>query len=243
MSSPIEQPSTDKVTTDAASASAGNSLPEQDVASKVGSTPDVISQKPSRGKAKQSRAMVSSKLLSVGFVFALVLSLLCLGLSVFYLFQYLNSANTGITQVLDKVATQQIKLETGQLEVLINGRLVMARLGLLSCGVLAGVAFGFLGFALFLLGIKETMDVSFDSVSYKANVARMSPGVFLIVIAAVLIGVCVSRETPFNYSIEEARPTSSPRTTSTTSDAPGSAPTPEIKASPRLAPKIEPDKP
>jgi hypothetical protein len=73
------------------------------------------------------------------------------------LFQYLNSANTGITQVLDNVANQQVKLETGQLEVLINGRLVMARLGLLSCGVLAGVAFGFLGFALFLLGIKETI--------------------------------------------------------------------------------------
>lgn len=153
MPSPIEQPSTDNVTSNATSASTDNALSEQDITSKGGSTSDGISQKPSRGKAKQSRTMVSRKLLSVGFVFALVLSVLCLGLSVYYLFQYLNSANTGITQVLDKVAAQQIKLETGQLEVLINGRLVMARLGLLSCGVLSGVAFGFLGVALFLLGI------------------------------------------------------------------------------------------
>lgn len=216
MSSLIEQSSTDNVTSNAASARAD--------------------------KAEQSRPMFSSRLLSVGFVFALVLALLCLGLSVFYLFQYLNSANTGITQILDKVANQQIKLETGQLEVLINGRLVMARLGLLSCGVLAGVAFGFLGFALFLLGIKETMDVSFDNVSYKANVARMSPGVFLIAIAAVLIGVCASRETPFNYSIEEAKP-STPRATPTPDGAASRSPTPEIKESPGLAPRIAPDQP
>lgn len=242
MPSPIEQPSADNVPSNATSVSADNAIPEPVVVSKGGSTSDGISQKPSRGKAKQSRSMFSSKLLNAGFVFALVLSLLCLGLSVFYLFQYLNSANTGITQVLDKVATQQIKLETGQLEVLINGRLVMARLGLLSCGVLAGVSFGFLGFALFLLGIKETMNVSFDSVSYKANVARMSPGVFLVVIAAVLIGVCVSRETPFSYSIEEAKP-SSPPAISARDGAASSSPTPEVKETSKLAPRIAPDNP
>lgn len=240
MPSPIEQATTGS--RDVPPASAGRAVPAQEVPYRGEGPSDIAGQKPLRGKAKQSRPMVSGKLLSVGFVFALLLSLLCLGLSIFYLFQYLNSANTGITQVLDKVAAQQIKLETGQLEVLINGRLVMARLGLLSCGVLAGVAFGFLGFALFLLGIKETMDVSFDGFSYKANVARMSPGVFLIVIAAVLIGVCASRETPFNYSIEEAEP-STPRATPTNNGAASSSPTPEIKASPKLAPKIEPDQP
>lgn len=236
----IEQSPTDKVDPDAATTREDKSLPEHEATSKGREASDETIPKPSRSKAKQAPTLISRKLFSLGFVFALVLALLCLGLSVYYLFQYLNSANTGITQVLDKVAAQQIKLEAGQLEVLINGRLVMARLGLLSSGVLAGVAFGFLGFALFLIGIKETMDVSFDSVSYKANVARMSPGVFLVAIAAVLIGVCASRETPFNYSIEEAKPIS-PH--ATTSGVPGSSPTPEIKEPPKLAPKIDPDQP
>jgi hypothetical protein len=242
MSSPTEQTSTGKGTGGASSSGVGRAAPEQDVELGGDAKVDGNGPKPSRGKARQPRNVIPGKLLSVGFVFALVLSLLCLGLSVFYLFQYLNSANTGITQVLDKVATQQIQLETGQLEVLINGRLVMARLGLLSCGVLAGVAFGFLGFALFLIGIKETMDVSFDGVSYKANVARMSPGVFLVVIAAVLIGVCASRETPFNYSIEEMKP-SAPRVDPTPGGAPDSSPTPEVKGPRGLAPRIAPDQP
>jgi len=115
-------------------------------------------------------------------------------------------------------------------------------LGLLSCGVLAGVAFGFLGFALFLLGIKETMDVSFEADSYKANAARMSPGVFLIVVAAVLIGVCATRETPFNYSIEQTKSTA-PIATPTPNGTASTSPTPKSKASPELAPRIVPDQP
>jgi hypothetical protein len=239
MPSLIEQSPTDKVTSDAAFASEDKALLREDVTLRE-ETSDGRGHKPSRSKTEKSRTLISNRLLSVGFVFALALSLLCLGLSVFYLFQYLHSANAGVTQVLDKVATQQIRLETGQLEVLINGRLVMARLGLLSCGVLAGVAFGFLGFASFLIGIKETMDVSFEGSSYKANAVRMSPGVFLIVVAAVLIGVCASRETPFNYSIEEAKPLT-PR--ATPGGAQDSSPVPPIKESPQLAPKISPDQP
>lgn len=234
MSSPIDRVAPDNITPDALSDSADRASAEKENALKGAARAEGGLQYLSRGKSNQSNGLVSRKLLSVGFVFALVLAVICLSLSLFYLFQYLNSANTGITQVLDKVAAQQIKLEVGQLEVLINGRLVMARLGLLSCGVLAGVAFGFLGFALFLLGIKETMDVSFEADSYKANAARMSPGVFLIVVAAVLIGVCATRETPFNYSKEEVKPI-------TAVPAPSGSPTPEIKPSPNLAPKILPD--
>jgi|SRR5215213_1434034 len=237
--SSINETQADNVGRDAVLDATAEMLAETMVASKPGATSDQT-RKLSRTASQQSSSFVSRKLLSVGFVFALVLALLCLTLSIFYLFQYLSSANTGITQLLDKVAAQQIKLETGQLEVLINGRLVMGRMGLLSCGVLAGVSFGFLGFALFLLGIRESMDVSFDSESYRANAARMSPGVFLIVVAAVLIGVCATRETPFNYSIDETKSTA-PGAGST--PAAGTSATPNVKESPGLAPRIVPDQP
>lgn len=234
----IDETRADNVAPDGATDNTQKVIAETSVTSKTAGTSDQT-RKRSRGTSQQSSNFVSKKLLSVGFVFALLLALLCLTLSIFYLFQYLVSANTGITQLLDKVAAQQIKLETGQLEVLINGRLVMGRLGLLSCGVLAGVSFGFLGFALFLLGIRESMDVSVESVSYRANAARMSPGVFLIVVAAILIGVCATRETPFNYSIDETKSTA-PGAGST--PAAGTSPTPNVE-SPGLAPKIVPDQP
>jgi hypothetical protein len=88
---------------------------------------------------------------------------------------------------------------SGALEVAINGRLVMARVALLSCGVFTGMSFGFLGFALFLLGIKKEINADAQYENFQVKLARMSPGVFIILIAAILIGVCVTHSTPFTY--------------------------------------------
>ena len=94
-------------------------------------------------------------------------------------------------------------LRPGHLEALINGRLVMARLALLSCGVSVAFAFGFLGFALFLLGIKGSIDAEVHADSYKATFARLSPGLLLLLASMVLIGICVTHPTPFEYSTTE----------------------------------------
>lgn len=135
-------------------------------------------------------------LLNVGFAFALLLSGACLILSAIYLYRFLFETNIGVEQLIAKVGTN---LPPGTLEVAINGRLVMARVALLSCGIFAGLAFGFLGFALFLLGIKKEIDVDAQYESVQIKFARMSPGVLVILIAAVLIGVCATRATPFWY--------------------------------------------
>ena len=59
-----------------------------------------------------------------------------------------------------------------------------------SCGIMAGTAFGFLGFGLFLLGAKGDMDATFSDSSHKVQLSRMAPGSFVIFMAAVLIGFC-----------------------------------------------------
>jgi hypothetical protein len=59
-----------------------------------------------------------------------------------------------------------------------------------SCGIICGAAFGFLGFALFLLGAKGDMDAAFQDSQHKVQLERMAPGSFVIFIAAILIGVC-----------------------------------------------------
>jgi len=62
-------------------------------------------------------------------------------------------------------------------------------LGLMG-GIICGAAFGFLGFALFLLGAKGDMDAAFQDSQHKVQLERMAPGSFVIFIAAILIGVC-----------------------------------------------------
>lgn len=151
--------------------------------------------------SRSSQIPVSAKLgrvpqafLNAGFVFALVLAAACLLLSALYLFTFLRTTVTGIEPMAESLRTQP-----GALEVLINGRLVTTRLSLLSCGIFVGIAFGFLGFGLCLLGIKESIDVDVESDSYRARFARMSPGVLIIVCSSVLTGFCATRETPFWY--------------------------------------------
>lgn len=139
---------------------------------------------------------ITQVLFNLGFVFALILAAVCLFFSAQYLYNFLSSTNSGINAVIQDAKTNT---DPGALEVIINGRLVMARIALLSCGIFVGISFGFLGFALFLMGIKESIDVDFDSDTYKAKFARMSPGVLVIICSSILTGYCATRPTPFWY--------------------------------------------
>lgn len=175
--------------------SAATEAPHNSLPAQVGAT------KPNRRPRLASTRMgtlgkVPQWLLNLGFVFALVLSGACLFFSAVYLYNFLTSTNAGIETLIQNAKTDSTQ---GTLEVAINGRLVMARIALLSCGILVGVSFGFLGFALFLLGIKQSMDVDLDAETYKGKFARMSPGVLVIVCSAILTGICATRETPFWY--------------------------------------------
>jgi len=98
----------------------------------------------------------------------------------------------------------------GATEVLIqlgiNAALVSARLALLSCGVFVAMAFGFLGFGLFLIGVKGEIEASGSTETFGFKVARMSPGVFVMTATLLLVGVCVTHRTPFDYRMEQAAP-------------------------------------
>lgn len=152
------------------------------------------------------RPLFPQKLLNVGFCAALVLAGACLITGALYLNTFLSSTNEGVQALLRGPDV----LPPDSLNMAINARLVMARMALLSCGVFIGMSFGFLGFALFLLGIKEEMSVAARSEHYFVKLARLSPGVFVILCASVLIGICVTRETPFSYYYKTSQPQSEP---------------------------------
>jgi hypothetical protein len=72
----------------------------------------------------------------------------------------------------------------------------MARLGLQGCGVMAGIAFGFLGFSLFLLGIKGESDVTAGNADWKLNCSRMAPGTLVVLASCTLVYLCVTYAIP-----------------------------------------------
>lgn len=66
------------------------------------------------------------------------------------------------------------------------------RMVLLSTGIFVAMSFGFLGFALFLIQAKGELEAEGSGGDYKIKVTRMSPGLFVILCATVIIIVCAT---------------------------------------------------
>lgn len=135
------------------------------------------------------------KVLNIGFVAALALAGASLLLGAFYLFYFLVKTSTSV-ELLMNVA-RGFRIAPDDLKVAISAQLVIAKVALLSCAILVGMAFGFLGFSLFLIGIRAEMDVEASKESSQVKLARLSPGVFVILCAAVMISVAATHPTPF----------------------------------------------
>jgi hypothetical protein len=76
-------------------------------------------------------------------------------------------------------------------------RLITVKMALLSCGVLAGAGLGFLGLALFLMGVRSVMNVDASGASFSAQLVNVAPGTLILLCSAILIGLCTTRE--FTY--------------------------------------------
>ena len=73
---------------------------------------------------------------------------------------------------------------------------------LVSAGMIMGFAFGFLGFALFMMGIQGSVDVTASQGDSKASFTRLSPGLFVMLCASSLIGFCLyNKPESTGYSI------------------------------------------
>lgn len=137
------------------------------------------------------------KFLEWGYKTSIVLSLLGLILSATYLFYFLYKSNP-----------ENIKLET------MVGFSAERRMVLLSTAIFVAMSFGFLGFALFLIQAKGDIEGSLELNNTKVNIARMSPGIFIILCATVIIIVSVTfrveyKQTPQSSIFSEPNSTNS----------------------------------
>lgn len=152
-----------------------------------------------------ARSTFSRRVLDLGFLAGLALAAACLVLSGVYMIRFQRVSTGAVEQVLAAEAAAagtapapspeqaSYRYRTQRLALSIHS--YVAQTLLLSCGVLVGLAFGFLGFSLFLLGVDGASDVALDApAKLKLQMSRLAPGVVVILCSTVLVGVCVTRE-------------------------------------------------
>jgi len=134
-------------------------------------------------------------LFNLGFCVALLLAIACLAGGAWYLYQFQKGSQEAISAVLasNKDTSQ------GTQVLSLTAQMYMARILLHSCAITCGMAFGFLGFALFLIGIKSDMDAEGGKGDYKLKIARLSPGAMILVCSMILIGYCAVATLPFDF--------------------------------------------
>jgi len=138
-------------------------------------------------RTKDMTDILATRIVLYSFVAAVLLAIGGFVVVAVYLFQYLHHAFDAFSK--DSM-TQLAAMDQGQLQTILLARAGLWKFILQSCGIISGVAFGFLGFGLFLLGAKGDMDAAFDDSQHKVQLTRMAPGSFVILIGAILIGVC-----------------------------------------------------
>ena len=72
-------------------------------------------------------------------------------------------------------------------EIPLIGLTAAMQMRLLSTAIFVGMSFGFLGFALFLIQAKGSVDIDASSENHKIKITQLSPGLFVILCATVII--------------------------------------------------------
>jgi hypothetical protein len=199
---------------------------EQNDASKTSHVPVQVASNPepsAMGKPVQPAADVAQKrwkkkkskfspwVLNTGFLSALILAGICLLGAVYYLYRFQTEMHDVVLAVLRIPNSVEVNLSEKQIaarsdyqhqlaQIALGGQMYVARIQLLSCGIFIGLAFGFLGFALFLLGIEGAMDAKGEHGSLSFKVVSISPGVFVLLCSTILIGICATMDLPTGFT-------------------------------------------
>lgn len=125
----------------------------------------------------------NDKFLGWGYKAAIILSFLGLIGAAIYLFTF---------------QLKTIDPEYFENEVRLLGLTADMQMRLLSTGIFVGMSFGFLGFALFLIQAKGSVDLNGESGNHKIKIANLSPGLFVILCATVIVVMASTYQIKFN---------------------------------------------
>src|SRR5436309_3525765 len=141
------------------------------------------------GLQKKPSEAIPPALFRSGFIFALVLAAASFLSSSVFLFRFALATERAVQDFVGQAKIAGLGNDAESLAIVLDARLVTARVTLLTCGVFVGMAFGFLGFALFLIGVKGEIEVDAHNEHFGIKMARLAPGAFVLVVAAALIAI------------------------------------------------------
>jgi hypothetical protein len=149
----------------------------------------------------------SRNILNIGFLAALVLAALAFCMAGWYLLRFADSTNDVVAQAM-AIGQRREAISPTQLDVLQSAlgiQTYVSRVLLVSCGMFIALAFGFLGFALFLVGAagQSDLDVTHGG-TYKVTLTNLAPGTIAILAATVLAALCVTQSMPANINLDDS---------------------------------------
>ncbi len=151
----------------------------------------------------------SRSVLNIGFVVALALAATAFVMAGWYLTDFAGSTHQIVRDTL-ATAHASKPITGANLELLQDGLVIqtyLARVLLLSCGFFIALSFGFLGFALFLVGASGQSDLAAGSgAGLKLSLSNLAPGSIAIVAATILAGLCATRTLPINLNFGATPP-------------------------------------
>ena len=154
-----------------------------------------------------TRSPFSRQILNIGFLGALVLAALAFVMAGIYLLRFADSTQNVVAQMMT-AGQSGAQISDVNLELLQNGLAIhayVARVLLVSCGMFIALAFGFLGFALFLVGASGQSDLEAQDGATGTRLAltNLAPGTVAIVAATILAALCATRSLPVDIGFGE----------------------------------------
>ncbi|SNT40264.1 hypothetical protein SAMN05421770_11178 [Granulicella rosea] len=138
-------------------------------------------------KAPQESAPheVQTPLIKWGFFAGLGLATLCLVFTIAYISYYSFYTSDSFQK---NVPAYLAARNVNNVVAVLMARTAQNKTLLQSCGVVAGIAFGFLGFSLFLLGVQGEVDVDGTFKSQKVSFKKLAPGALIMLASITLVG-------------------------------------------------------
>lgn len=133
---------------------------------------------------------------TIGIIIASLCLLGALAHHIWFMRQVDNHLDV-VVSATDLLTNNQFQKEVPQAKTLrytLATSVSLMRLSLLSTGVMVGVAFGFLGFALFVMGITGTAKLNAEALGARVLLGNAAPGLVVLVVAAMLICICVKQQ-------------------------------------------------
>jgi len=144
---------------------------------------------------------LTRRTLTVLFFVMLLMGFVCLSGAALYLYRFqsqLSDIPSTIAQA--HTASGSVTKSLPEQEVAALAVSYERRIELLSTGVFVGLAFGFLGFALVVIGVRGDISAEGTQGPISLKLAHLSPGVLVIIAATALVAVCTTRSLPLGMN-------------------------------------------